>query len=186
MIQINTKAFADEFCSMLEALLKQFDYVGEKRWGDPSGVNGLLETYEITANHGKAWCALDEYGYAGEVNRKGIVIDFASENKSFANPVATVFIPYDFSKRFYTRAYNQDNYYEIRNYGRFTVGRKPLKQKDFFDYVQKNYPELVFHDEENKLYIKAYHYRESMDKETFAEQTFSFLKLISDFKKQYR
>jgi len=184
MIEFNNKAFADEFCSIVE----KFDYIGEKIWGDASGQCFPVATYEITIKCEKIWCAVAEFCHTGtgEVNRNAIMIDFASENRNSASPIATVVFPYKFSRRFASRVYRQNNYYEIRSYGKFTVGRGSRKMSEFFDYMQKKYPELIFHDEKNKPYIKIYHYHEIMDKETFKEQTFSFLNLISDFKKNYR
>ena len=44
----------------------------------------------------------------------------------------------------------------------------------------------VFLDEENRKYIIAYQYKDSMKKYDFAEQTYRLTKLLYDFKQQYR
>lgn len=44
---------------------------------------------------------------------------------------------YEYSKRFTTRLYENDDIIEVRNYGRFTIGRRSLKREVFFNYLRE-------------------------------------------------
>lgn len=95
-------------------------------------------------------------------------------------------LQYEFKRTFNTRAYTDGNKVEIRDYGKVTVGRAGIKKTDFFNYMQEKHPELVFIDEENKMYLKVYEYNGILLKEDFAAYTVKFTKLMDEFKKQYR
>ena len=99
--------------------------------------------------------------------------------------VMSSMVPYKFSRIFNTRAYTNNNEVQIRNYGKVTAGRAGIKKEDFFEYMEK-FHQSVFLDEENRKYVIAYQYSERMTKEDFAEQTYSFTKLLYEFKQQYR
>ena len=188
MKEINTKEFAYAFCDMLEGLMQQFTCVGEWDWGNPAGITGALPTYELTTqDNQKVWCALVEYVNAGtfEKNRKGILATFPVDKKqSLGSEMATI-VPYEFSRKFNTLAYHEGDDYEIRNYGKVTAGRAAIKRTYFFDHMNRQHPDLIFIDEEERPYINVYKYSGELSKEQFAEQTYNITKLLSDFKKQY-
>ncbi len=188
MKQINTKEFADSFAAMLEELMHDFKYVGKWNWGDPAGQIDKLPTYEITSKKGIIWCTIIEWGNATtlEPNRKGIVATFpVRDNRSLGHIMATN-IPYEFKRTYTTRAYSEGESVEIRNYGKVTVGRAGIKKTDFFNYMTMHYPDLVFVDEENKKYIKAFEYEGNLSKDEFALQVVKLTFLMDEFKKPYR
>jgi hypothetical protein len=55
-------------------------------------------------------------------------------------------IPFEFKRNYNTRAYKIGNSIEIRNYGKFTIGRRGLKKKDFFDYARVKANEISVFD----------------------------------------
>jgi len=82
--------------------------------------------------------------------------------------------------------FKDSNHIEIRNYGKFTVGRAGLKKKDFFDYVNRIDPCMVHVDEEEKNYVIVFDIYKDLTKDEFAEQIVRFTLLVNDFKQQYR
>lgn len=189
MNEINTKEYADQFCNMLQSLMSQFGSVGNWNWGNPAGQSDPLPTYEIITPRGeKVWCCVVEYVNAGTgvPNRKGILATFPVQRKQSLGSVMSAMIPYKFSKTFNTRAYCKEDAFEIRNYGKVTVGRAGIKKDDFFRYMEKQSSESVFMDEEDKKYILAYHYKGTLSRDSFARQTYRLTKMMADFKEQYR
>lgn len=188
MDEINTKKFADEFCDMIQSLMMQFECVGNWKWGNPAGLTEYLPTYELITNSGcKVWCSIIEYVNAGTgaPNRKGILATFPVNKQQSLGSIMSTMIPYEFSRAFNTRAYANNSKIEIRNYGKVTVGRAGIKKENFFEYMEELH-QSVFLDEENRKYIIAYQYKDSMKKYDFAEQTYRLTKLLYDFKQQYR
>lgn len=189
MKEINTKEYAYAFCNMLESIMKQFKNIGEWTWGNPAGQSGKLQTYELVADTDKkTWCTIIEYVNArtGEPNRKGILATFPCNSHQSLGGIMNTMIPYEFNRRCNTRAYYEKNNYEIRNYGKVTVGRSGIKRPEFFDYMNRHHPELVFLDEEDKPYIKVYEYSNELTKEEFARQTYNVTELLTEFKEKYR
>ncbi len=189
MKDINTREYAVAFCEHVDQLMKQFECVGNWKWGDPAGQSDGIPTYEIVTKDGKkVWCAIIEYSNSGtgEPNRRGILATFPVDKKKTLGSVMATMIPYEDTEKFNTRAYYAGDYYEIRNYGRVTVGREPIKRDDFFEYMNTKYPDLVFFDEKNKRYIKCYEYKKEMTKEAFAKQTYELTRLLAEFKGMYR
>lgn len=188
MDEINTKEFADEFCDMIQLLMMQFECIGNWQWGNPAGQTEPIPTYElITATGYKVWCTIVEYVNAGtgNPNRKGILSTFPVSRQQSLGAIMSSMIPYEFSRAFNVRAYRYNDEFEIRNYGKVTVGRAGIKRENFFEYMER-FPQSVFLDEENTKYVIAYQYKGSMTKEDFAEQTYRITKLLYDFKQQYR
>jgi len=119
-------------------------------------------------------------------NRKGIVASFPVDKKQTLGSVMATIIPYEYNKIFNTRAYFEGEKYEIRNYGKVTVGRAGIKKEEFFEYMNTNHPDLVFLDEEDKPYIKCYEYMNEITKDEFSKQTFKLTQLLNEFKRIYR
>lgn len=188
MKQSNTKEFAVEFCDMLKRLMEKYKYVGDWGWGAPGGQD-VLPVYEIKTKDGNIiWCSLVEYcnSRTGEPNRRGILAGFPAEKKQSLGSVMATMIPYSFSRTMNTRAYVDDNSVEIRDYGKHTVGRAGIRKEDFFNYMEKNYPDKVLLDEEDKKYVNVYRYDEVLTAEEFASQTYEMTMMLADFKRQYR
>ena len=189
MRQINTKEFASDFFVMIDRILHEFKYVGDWNWGDPAGQIEGLPTYEvISMKYGKVWCAITEWGNSstGEPNRKGVLVTFPSASKQSLGHIMAANIPYEFKRIYNTRAYTDGNNVEIRNYGKLTVGRAGIKKSDFFDFMQGNQPDLVFIDEEKKLYAKVFEYNGELNSTDFADQIVRFTMILDNFKRKYR
>lgn len=190
MKEINTESSAVIFCDMIASLMEKGRYVGDWSWGDPAGQVEGLPTYELESKAGnKFWCTIVEYCNAGTCiqNRRGILATFPVDKPQSLGSVMATMIPYEFSRRFNTRAYcDEQNNYEIRNYGKVTVGRSAIKREYFFEYMKMNSPEKVLLDEEGKEYIVVYTYCRQLNFDQFCEQTYDITKLLSDFKKLYR
>lgn len=184
----NTRQFADKFCSMLSKILLECNYIGRRNWGDPAGQTCDLETYEVKSASGDViWCTIVEWVNSGTrvENRKGIIATFPTTDKSLGH-IVSIMVPYENKNSFNTRAYTDGQKVEIRNYGRVTVGRSGIKRTDFFNYFEREYPQLVFADEEGKKYIKAIEYDEILTHAEFAEQIVNLTILLEEFKKSYR
>ena len=189
MRENNNKEYAFQFVQNVESILSEARYCGKWNWGDPAGQSEGIDTYEIENRNGmKVWCATIEYVNAGTgvPNRCGVLATFPPERKQSLGSILNVMIPYEFSRHYNTRAFAEDNRYEIRNYGKITVGRAGLKKEDFFDYFEKYYPNKVYLDEESKKYIKIYEYVDTISLDEFSEQTCEAVVLLEEFKAQYR
>lgn len=187
MNQTNTFEFAEEFSEMIEKLLENCKCVGDWAWGNPAGQTGELPTYEIISKYGTIWCAMITWcNNHGNENRKGIITTFPVSKTQTLGQIVEVTIPYEFSRLYNTRAFSDKNKIEIRNYGKFTVGRAGLKKSAFFEYVSRTVPQLMMLDEEDKQYINVFEYEDKMSFEMFADQIVKFTMLINEYKKQYR
>lgn len=186
MQQINTEEFATEFYNMIDnILIHNFKKVGDWQWGDPAGLSDEVPVYEINSKYGTVWCSTiiwtDPYGYE---NRKGVLATFPVTKKPSLGQIVNIVIPYVFKRIYNTRAFYEKNDYEIRNYGKFTIGRASLKKETFFNYIAEVNHELIMIDEEGKKYINIFKYEDSLTPDLFAEQIVKFTLLIDRFKKQ--
>lgn len=189
MIENNNKEYVEKFVKNVETILTGAKYIGKWDWGDPAGKSEGIDTYEVESNNGvKVWCSIIEYVNAstGVPNRCGILATYPVEGKKSLGSILAATIPYEFSKRFNTRAYCEGTNYEIRNYGKITVGRAGIKKEDFFEFFETKYPSKVFLDEESLKYIKIYEYDGELSLEQFADQTCEAVVLLEEFKKKYR
>lgn len=189
MKQINTYEYAVAFCNMAEKLMKQYEYIGDLKWGNPAEQTDRIPTYELITPEGKkVWCSIIEYVNAGTgiPNRRGILATFPVEKRQSLGSIMATMIPYEYKKTYNTRAYFEDNNYEIRNYGKITVGRAGIKKENFFEYMNENYSNIVYLDEVDNPYIKCYEYKNELTKKDFARQTYELTKLLSEFKSLYR
>lgn len=190
MKQINNEYYSKKIFKIFDDLLNQFNLIDIKEWGNPAGTTEELDIYEIKNNEGTVWASLIEWGNARtlETNRLGLVATTPSKNNlSSLGHIVEVTIPFEFNRRFNTRAYEEDGIIEIRNYGRFTVGRKGIKKKDFFDFVREKNKDLINIDEEDKEYITVFSIKdENLSKEDFANSLIRFTYLIKEFKDEKR
>lgn len=190
MKQINNEYYAKKIFEIFEGLLNQFKVINNKKWGNPAGQTDEMETFEIKNSEGTIWCSLIEWVNTGtlETNRVGLIATSPLENKtSSLGHIVEVTIPFEFNRRFNTRAYEENGLIEIRNYGKFTVGRKGIKKKEFFDFLRKKNKDLINIDEENKEYITVFSIKDrQLSKEDFANSLIKFTYLIKEFKDQKR
>lgn len=190
MKQINNEYYAKKIFEIFEGLLNQFKVINNKKWSNPAGQTDEMEIFEIKNSEGTIWCSLIEWANAGtlETNRVGLIATSPLENKtSSLGHIVEVTIPFEFNRRFNTRAYEENGLIEIRNYGKFTVGRKGIKKKEFFDFLRKKNKDLINIDEENKEYITVFSIKDGqLSKEDFANSLIKFTYLIKEFKDQKR
>jgi hypothetical protein len=187
MKQINTYEFAESFTKMITKLFKECKGVGNWSWGNPAGLTKKLPTYEIKSKYGIVWCTSISWpDSSGNENRKGILVTLPVTKTQSLGQIVEVTIPFEFSRLFNTRAFRDSAIIEIRNYGKFTVGRTGLKKQDFFDYVAKIEPTRLQKDEEGKSYVIVFEYRDNLSLKSFSEQIVSFTLLVDNYKKQYR
>lgn len=183
--EINNKEFSYEFCNKAESIMSLFKYLGMRKWGDGGGYTMELPTYELATDSGeKVWCATVEFvNYnTGVPNRRGIIATFPiSQNQTLGQTMATV-IPYEYSRRFNTLAFCCGDHYEIRNYGKITVGRAGVSREDFFNYLKELYPGIACEDDDGQKYFKVYEFDGELTKSQFAKQTYDATKLLSELK----
>ena len=190
MIQINNKHYSDQLYIKFQKLLSQFELIGKRIWGNPSGQTGGGDTFAVKNDIGIVWCSTIEFARADtmEINRKGIIATLpVKSNSETLGQIIEITIPFEFKRTFNNRAYEEDGLIEIRNYGKFTVGRSGIKKKDFFDFVRQKDKSLILIDEENKEYITVFSMKDKiMSKEEFANSLIKFTYLIKEFKEGYR
>jgi len=47
MQEINTFEYAMEFCNHVEKIMKQYECIGNYKWGNPAGQSEGIPTYQI-------------------------------------------------------------------------------------------------------------------------------------------
>ncbi len=166
-------------------VVKMFASKGQKYWGNPSGDIQLLDVYELDYDgkdiwvSGSAWVAADGLD---EVNRLGIITTPPKNDNSTSTlgQVLEVNLPFYYSKRFNTRLYRDDEIIEIRNYGKFTVGRKGLKREMVFDFLSsKGYDDEILIDEAGLSYISILKFDDkTLTKDYVAERLVKLTYLI--------
>lgn len=172
---------------MIEEQFEKCKYVGDWAWGNPAGLSEAIPTYEVNSKYGIVWCAKISWTDSfGNENRKGILVTLPSKKNQSLGQIVEVTIPYEFSRVFNTRAFCDNVKTEIRNNGKFTVGRAGLKKQDFFDYVAEVDPSRLLIDEEGKNYLTVFDYKSKMSSESFSDQIVTFTLLVDNFKKRYR
>ena len=190
MNQINNKYYSEQVYKIFEELLNEFELVGKRTWGNPGGQTDGRNTFEVKNDTGTVWCSTIEWAKAGtsKINRKGIVATVpVKNNNDTLGQIIEITIPFEFKRTFNNRAYEEDGLIEIRNYGKFTVGRSGLKKKDFFDFIKQKDNNLINFDEEDKEYITVFSITNGrIEKEEFSNSLIKFTYLIKEFKDGYR
>lgn len=187
----NIETIRDIYKLLGKAIKENFEYVGKREWGNPSGDHQELDVYEIQDGVNKVWISTIEWCNAssGEVNRCGVITTIPDYNKR--NTLGQIFemnMPYYFSKSFNTRVYELGNEVEIRNYGKFTIGRRGLKKQYFFDYLRENgYENDIDNDEEGKEYIRVITLKNgNIDLGVLKSRLIKWTMLLKEFKDYYR
>ena len=187
MKECNNITVAKKIYKLFGDKLNEFKFVGQRKWGDPAGIISC-DTYEIEHNERSLYCAQVEWGQSRtlEPNRCGILISLpnANPNESLGQ-ITDIVIPYEFSRLFNCRAYEDNCLIELRSYGKYTIGRSSLKKDDFFNYIRKTNLMPLSIDEEGKRYVRIM-YNFAITKEDFAKAVFDFAFLIKGFKDIYR
>ena len=191
MHKVDNQSLTIEIFKILEKKLLTCKHIGTRKWGNPSGFQHEEPVYELTSNRGTILASTIEWANAstGELNRCGIITTAPEKNINITlGQIFEINIPYFFSKAFNTRVYQDGNTLEIRNYGKFTIGRRGLKKQAFFDYLkQKGYENEINYDEENKEYIKVFEI-ENMDipDEYFLERLIKLTYILKEYKDYFR
>lgn len=187
MKKVDDKHKTEMVISELEKVIKSFKCVGEYQWGNPAGLTPGLDVYEISDGVRKVWLSMIEWLDAGtfEPNRSGIIALIPEINqKGQLSQSFEMTIPYYFSKKFYTRLFEDDDNFEIRNYGKFTIGRTGLKMKYFFDYLKENnYEDEIKYDEDGKEYITILNFKKmTIEPVYLRERLLTCTFLVKEFK----
>lgn len=186
MKECNTRVVANKICELFGEKLKEFEPIGRRNWGDPGGMSNL-DTYEIKYCDRSLYCARVEWPQYN-ANRCGIIISLPTSNPNESlGQITDIVIPYEFSRLFNCRAYENNGRIELRSYGKYTIGRRSLKKDDFFDYIRKTNLTPLCIDEEGKRFVRIMHIENyAITKEEFEKAVFDFAFLIKGFKDIYR
>lgn len=191
MYKLDDSDKARKLISILGTVIDKFEYVGKRKWGNPSGDQQELDVYEITNGVDKVWLSTVEWCNAstGEINRCGIITTVPDYNlKNTLGQIFEMNIPFYFSKSFNTRVYEEGNTVEVRNYGKFTIGRRGLKREYFFNYLRENgFENEIEYDEDGKEYISVIKFENgNIDAQHLNERLIKCTNLLKEFKDYYR
>lgn len=191
MYKLDDSDKARKLISILGTVIDKFEYVGKRKWGNPSGDQQELDVYEITNGVDKVWLSTVEWCNAstGEINRCGIITTVPDYNlKNTLGQIFEMNIPFYFSKSFNTRVYEEGNTVEVRNYGKFTIGRRGLKREYFFNYLRENgFENEIEYDEDGKEYISVIKFENgNIDTQHLNERLIKCTNLLKEFKDYYR
>jgi|GEM_PF-1486119 len=191
MNKVDSEKRIKEIFNVLENGIANFKKVGKRRWGNPSGTQEELNTYEIKQKEDSILVATTEWANAstGEINRSAILTTvFPEKNYNSLGQTLEINLPYYFSKRFNTRVYEDESLIEIRHYGNFTIGRKGLKKIYFFEYLRENgYDNEICIDEEGEEYVCIIRLNgNSIEPDYLGERLIKWTKIIKEYKDYYR
>ena len=186
--KVDNKNRVIEIFNIIENEIKKGEYIGIRTWGDPAGSYND-DTYALSNGEESIFVNLGEFYCAGSsyINRKVIGVCSPRKDGQSLDTQLAVVLPYEYSKRFNTRIYENDINIQIRNYGRFTVGRKGLARKVFFDYLRNNgYSDEINLDEEGKEFISILDVNKNLDYETIVNSLIKWKNIIEKFKIEQR
>lgn len=190
MRAVDSKERAIEIFDLIEDKINKYPYVGEKKWANPSGNQHTERVYEIRNNKDSIWVSGTEWleGDQKEVNRKALIITFPDEKAETLGQVLEIVFPYEFSKRCNTRLYEEDNIIEIRNYGKFTIGRRSLKRECFFECLKDNgYDEEILLDDDKNKYVSILTIQDQNIQNDYLEERLIFWsKMVKQYKEVMR
>ena len=190
MKAIDNAARAREIYTTLMKEIHKFPCIGEREWGNPSGDIQLLDVFEVEKQGKRIWVSGVEWVASGttEVNRMGILSTLPTNRNETLGQILEINLPLNFSNYFNTRMFEDNGLVEIRNYGKFTIGRKGLKREDFFNYhIKHGYEKEILLDEKNSKYICALKIEQGeIDKEFLAERIVYLTYMIKEFKDYFR
>lgn len=187
MEPINNKNEVTNIFNIFNSKIEEFACVGCKKWGDPA-ASDKYKTYEIKYNDKKVLLASTEWANSRSLqsNRYAILATIPSSQNNNLGQVFNIVFPFTFSKKFSTRLYKDSNLIEIRNYGKFTIGRRGLKIKEFFNYLRThNLDDEILLDENNKEYICMFKIKNmEIDTDYFIKRFVTMTYIVDDYKKK--
>ena len=167
-----------------EKLNEDSKYMGYKVWGNPAD-NENNKTFEVQVDKDILWISYTTWGSASTMqeNRKVILISYPTEKISIGQVLEVAF-PYEYSKRFNSMLYENENIIEVRNYGKFTIGRRGLKREVFFNYLRDEGLESeILLDEYGKEYINVLIIeKEDLKSEYIKKQLIKWTNIVNRFK----
>lgn len=188
MEPIDDSSLVKETYEVIMRNIRLFQYKGISKWGNPSGHSVTGEVYELTNDSNKIWVSGVQWG------PRSISIITTKAIGTLGNNVSQIVeigFFFHFSKHANTRLYCDSDRIEIRNYGKFTIGRRSLKKLDFFDYLTNNgYADEIKIDEEGEPYVCIFIVMRGkgndLEKRYIAERLVKFTFMVKDFKDCYR
>ena len=171
-----------------EKIKEDSNYIGNRVWGNPADSDNNA-TYEIIEDKEKVWISYVTWLSTStmQANREVILTSYPTI-KSSIGQVLEVAFTYEYSKRFNTRLYENDSTIEVRNYGRFTIGRRSLKREVFFTYLrEEGLEDEILLDEDGKEYINIFIIKkDNLKCEYIREQLFKWTNIVNEFKAAQR
>ncbi|MBN9647597.1 hypothetical protein J0L31_11395 [Terrisporobacter glycolicus] len=182
---IDSEIRAIEIFEYIKDKIKEHsEFIGYKVWGNPADSDNN-KTYKIEIDNEFIWICYVTWTSAATIqdNRKVILTAYPIE-KSSIGQVLEVAFPYEFSRRFNTRLYENENIIEVRNYGRFTIGRRSLKRKIFFNYLRTNgLDDEILLDGDGKEYINIFSIqKDNLQCNYIKKQLVKWTRIVNDFK----
>ena len=177
------------YATIMEEIHK-FKYIGKKKWGNPSGDIKLLDVFEIEEQGKKLWVSGIEWLNNGtqEIKSLGILCIPPVTSTGTLGQVLEINLSLHSSNCFNTRMFEEKGLIEIRNYGKFTIGRKSLKREDFFNYlINHGYAQEIIKDEKGNKFISALRIEQNnINKDYIAEQLVKIAYMVKEFKDYFR
>lgn len=186
---VDSKVRAIEiFEEVQEKLKEDSEFIGYKVWGNPASHDNN-KTYKIEVDNEVLWICYVAWSSSSGLgtNRKVILTSYPIQNSSVGQVLEVAF-PYEFSRRFNTRLYENEQIIEVRNYGRFTIGRKGLKREVFFNYLrQEGLENEILLDADGKEYINIFRIqKDNLHGNYIKKQLVKWTNIINKFKTAQR
>lgn len=153
--KVNNKERVIEIFNLIKKEVHKGKNIGLKKWGNPAGAY-KNDTYELINGIDTIWVNLITWtnSATNKENRKAIGVCSPKNDTTSLAPQLDVILPYEYSKKFDTRIYENSYKIQIRKYGEFTVCGKSIKREEFFDYLRKNgYSDYIEIDEDGEKFI---------------------------------
>lgn len=176
------------FEDVQEKLKEDSEFIGYKVWGNPTGSDNN-KTYKLEIDNEVLWICYVSWSSSSGLgtNRKVILTSYPIEKPSIGQVLEVAF-PYEFSRKFNTRLYENENIIEVRNYGRFTIGRRGLKREVFFNYLrQEGLEDEILIDADGKEYINIFRIqKDDLHCNYIKKQLVKWTNIINKFKTDQR
>lgn len=176
------------FEDVQQKLNEDTEFIGYKEWGNPASHDNN-KTYKIEIDNEVLWICYVAWSSSSVVgtNRKVILTSYPIPNSSIGQVLEVAF-PYEFSRRFNTRLYENEQIIEVRNYGKFTIGRKGLKREVFFNYLrQEGLENEILLDDDGKEYINIFRIeKDNIQGNYLKKQLVKWTNIINKFKTAQR
>lgn len=182
---IDNKSRAIEIYYIIKENLKEESKsIGYKVWGNPADSDNN-ETYEIEVDKETLWLACVTWASASNMKaNRDVILTSYPTIKSSIGQVLEVAFTYEYSKRFNTRLYENEDIIEVRNYGKFTIGRRSLKREVFFNYLrEEGLDDEILLDEDEKKYINIFSIKkDNLECGYLKKQLIKWTDIVNEFK----